>query len=113
MVAKKNSNKNWIAGAIKRPGAFTRKAKKASKKKQPLVDPAIGVALIAAIGAVLAALVQQGRKENKDDHNVVAGLLVNVKDDIIHLHKKIDHLDDQVDKVDDKIDVHLKSHRGK
>jgi uncharacterized membrane protein len=77
------------------------------------VDSAIIVSLIAALGAVLAALVQKGRKENKDDHNVVASLLVNVKDDIIHLHKKIDHLDDQVDKVDDKIDVHLKSHRGK
>jgi uncharacterized membrane protein len=57
--------------------------------------------------------VQRGRKENKDDHNVVANLLVNVKDDIIHLHHKLDHLDEQVDKVDDKIDVHLKSHRGK
>lgn len=77
------------------------------------MDSAIIVSLIAALGAVLAALVQRGRKENKDDHNVVANLLVNVKDDIIHLHKKIDHLDDQVDKVDDKIDVHLKSHRGK
>lgn len=77
------------------------------------MDSAILVSLIAAIGAILAALVQKGRKENKDDHNVVASLLVNVKDDIIHLHKKIDHLDDQVDKVDDKIDVHLKSHRGK
>ena len=74
---------------------------------------AIFVALIAAVGGVLAALVQMGRKENKDDHNVVASLLVNVKDDIIHLHQKLDHLDDQVDKVDDKIDVHLKSHKGK
>ena len=77
------------------------------------MDSAIAVALIAAVGAIIAALVQQGRKENKDDHNVVAGLLVNVKDDIIHLHHKLDHLDDQVDKVDDKIDVHLKSHRRK
>lgn len=77
------------------------------------MEPTITVALIAAIGAILASLVQRGRKENKDDHNVVANLLVNVKDDIIHLHKKLDHLDDQVDKVDDKIDVHLKSHRRK
>jgi uncharacterized membrane protein len=77
------------------------------------MEPTITVALIAAVGAILASLVQRGRKENKDDHNVVANLLVNVKDDIIHLHHKLDHLDDQVDKVDDKIDVHLKSHRGK
>lgn len=31
MAAKKKSNKNWIQGAIKRPGAFTAKAKKAKK----------------------------------------------------------------------------------
>ena len=37
MVAKKNSNKNWIAGAIKRPGAFTRKAKKAGKSVSGMV----------------------------------------------------------------------------
>lgn len=72
---------------------------------------AIFVALIAAVGGVLAALVQKGRKENKDDHNVVASLLIGVKDDIIHLHEKIDHVDDQVDKVDDKIDMHIKWHR--
>jgi uncharacterized membrane protein len=77
------------------------------------MEPTITVALIAALGAILASLVQRGRKENKDDHNVVANLLVNVKDDIIHLHHKLDHLDEQVEKVDDKIDVHLKSHRGK
>lgn len=77
------------------------------------MDPTIVVALIAAVGGILAALVQKGRKENKSDHNVVANLLVNVKDDIIHLHQKVDHLDDQIDKVDDKIDVHLKSHRRK
>lgn len=72
---------------------------------------AVIVALIAAVGAVLAALVQKGRAENKQDHNVVAEMLVGVKDDIINLHHKIDHVDDQVDKVDDKIDMHIKSHR--
>lgn len=72
---------------------------------------AIFVALIAAVGGVLAALVQKGRTENKQDHNVVANLLLGVKDDIINLHEKIDHVDDQVDKVDDKIDMHIKWHR--
>jgi hypothetical protein len=74
---------------------------------------AIVVASIASLGAVLAALVQKGRKENRDDHNVVANLLIDVKDDIINLHKKIDHVDDQVEKVDDKIDMHIKWHRKK
>lgn len=31
MAAKKSSDKKWIQGAIKRPGAFTAKAKKAKK----------------------------------------------------------------------------------
>jgi hypothetical protein len=30
-MAAKKTDKNWIAGAIKRPGAFTKKAKKAGK----------------------------------------------------------------------------------
>ena len=30
-MASKKSDKHWIAGAIKRPGAFTAKAKKAGK----------------------------------------------------------------------------------
>ena len=75
------------------------------------MDSTIIVAIIAAVGGVLAALVQKGRKENKNDHNVVAELLIGVKDDIINLHQKIDHVDDQVDKVDDKIDMHIKWHR--
>jgi hypothetical protein len=67
---------------------------------------AIFVALIASIGGVLAALVQKGRKENRDDHNTVSSLLYDVKDDIVNLHYK-------VDKVDDKIDGHIQSHRRK
>lgn len=37
---------------------------------------AIAVALIGLVGVVLAALIQRGRKENKDDHMlVVQGML--------------------------------------
>lgn len=74
---------------------------------------AITVAIIAAVGGVLAALVQKGRAENKADHDVVAGMLVTVKDDIINLHHKIDHVDEQVDKVDDKLDGHIEWHMKK
>jgi len=77
------------------------------------MDSTIVVAIIAAIGGILAALVQKGRKENKDDHNVVAGLLLGGQGDIKKKHQKIDHVDDQVDKVDDKIDMHIKWHRKK
>ena len=31
MATKKKGSKNWIAGAIKHPGSFTRKAKKAGE----------------------------------------------------------------------------------
>lgn len=57
---------------------------------------AIVVATIAAVGGVLAALVQKGRKENRDDHNVVAGLVSGVKDELLNLHHKIDKVDDQM-----------------
>lgn len=57
---------------------------------------AIVVATIAAVGGVLAALVQKGRKENRDDHNVVAGLVNGVKDELFNLHHKIDKVDDQM-----------------
>lgn len=77
------------------------------------MDSTIIVAIIAAVSAVIASLIQKGRKENKDDHNVVADLIIGVKDDIIQLHHKIDHVDDQVEKVDDKIDMHIKWHREK
>jgi uncharacterized membrane protein len=72
---------------------------------------AVTVAIIAAVGTILAALVQKGRKENKEDHGMVVNILSDVKDDIIKLHHKIDHVDLQVDKVEDKIDDHLQSHR--
>ena len=74
---------------------------------------AVIVAVIAAVGGVLAALVQKGRAENKADHNVVAEMLVTVKDDIINLHHKIDLVDEQVDKVDDKLDGHIDWHMKK
>ena len=74
---------------------------------------AIIVAVIASVGGVLAALVQKARAENKADHNVVADMLMNVKDDIINLHHKIDHVDEQVDKVNDKLDGHIDWHMKK
>ena len=74
---------------------------------------AIVVAVIAAVGGVLAALVQKSRKENKTDHGVVAGLINDVKDELLHLHHKIDHVDSQVDKVDDQMQDHMMWHYKK
>jgi hypothetical protein len=51
---------------------------------------AIIVAVIAAVGAVLAALVQGMRKENRDDHAVVA-------DSLNRIETKLDnHIDDHL-----------------
>jgi hypothetical protein len=74
---------------------------------------AVTVAIIAAVGAILAALVQKSRSENKSDHNTVAELIGDVKDEILHLHHKVDHLDQQVDKVDDQIHDHMMWHYKK
>ena len=52
---------------------------------------AVLVAIIAAIGGILAALVQKGRKENREDHNVVANLLHVVHQDVKTVENKIDN----------------------
>lgn len=57
---------------------------------------AIIVAAIAAVGGIVTALIQKSRKENRDDHNVVAGLVSGVKDELFELHHKIDKVDDQM-----------------
>lgn len=51
---------------------------------------AITVAVIAAVGGVLAALVQSMRKENRDDHALVA-------DSLNRIENKLDgHIDDHL-----------------
>lgn len=60
---------------------------------------AVTVALIAAVGGILAALVQKSRTENKSDHGVVASLLQD-------LHK-------DVEKVEEKLDKHIDWHLTK
>lgn len=57
---------------------------------------AIIVSIIAAIGGILVALIQKGRKENRNDHNHVVGMI------------KILHKD--VNKVDQKISNHIDWH---
>lgn len=49
---------------------------------------AVVVAVISAIGVVLASLVQKGRKENKEDHGLVVKALDRIE------HKIDDHIVD-------------------
>ena len=67
----------------------------------------------AVILGPLVVLIQRSRKENKSDHNTVASVLLEVKDQIIDLHTKIDHVDDQVNKVDDQMHDHMMWHYKK
>ena len=60
---------------------------------------AVTVALIAAVGGILVALVQKGRVENKNDHGVVASLLRELHTD--------------VEVVENKLDKHIDSHNPK
>lgn len=57
---------------------------------------AVIVALIAAVGGILAALVQRGREENRKDHGEVASWLKKVHTEVI--------------KVENKLDNHIESH---
>ena len=68
---------------------------------------AITVALITVVGAVLAALVEKGRRENKTDHGVVSEKL-----DIIgkSLGKSIDRVEETVIRNEVKLDQHINDH---
>lgn len=64
---------------------------------------AILVAVITAVGGVLAVLVQKSREENKEDHGKVMEKLIDLHKDVHHVEVKIDH-------VEEKLDSHLVDH---
>ena len=64
----------------------------------------IVVAIIAAVGVVLAALIQKSRKENGDDHRMVMDVLRDVGQRVTHIDKKMERLDVKVEKLNDKVD---------
>jgi hypothetical protein len=68
---------------------------------------AILVALITVVGAVLVALVEKGRRENKADHGVVSEKL-----DIIgkSLGRSIDRVEETVVRNEVKLDQHIRDH---
>lgn len=62
---------------------------------------AILVALIAAMGGIITALVQKSRKENREDHNSVANMITMLHKDVNTVDKKIDsHISWHLDKKD-------------
>ena len=68
------------------------------------MESSIVVAIIGLVGAVIVALVQKGRKENKTDHNIVAQLLEVV-------HHDITKVEDKLDNVENILDNHIEEHK--
>ena len=68
---------------------------------------AIIVALLTVIGAVIVALVEKGRRENKTDHGVVSDKL-----DVIakSLGRSIDRVEDTGIRTEGKLDQHINDH---
>jgi len=54
------------------------------------METPIIVAIISLIGGVIVALIQQSRKENKQDHNVVSSLIKQVHKDVVNVENKLD-----------------------
>ena len=68
---------------------------------------AITVALIALASAIIVALIEKGRRENKTDHGVVSDKL-----DVIakSLGKSIDRVEDTGIRTEGKLDQHINDH---
>lgn len=60
-------------------------------------------AVVTAVGGVLVAFIAQFRKENKQDHAVVAGMLQ-------HIYKSVGRVEVKVEKVENKLNDHIKEH---
>jgi len=69
------------------------------------METEIVVAIITIIGGVMVALIQQSRKENKTDHNIVAGMIKDVHKDVVKVEGKLEH-------VETKLDHHIKEHKS-
>jgi hypothetical protein len=67
----------------------------------------ITVALIGLVGAILVALIEKGRRENKADHNVVAEKLDMVGKS---LGRSIDRVEQTVIRNEQKLDQHINDH---
>lgn len=61
------------------------------------------VAVITTVGAILVAIMQKGRKENREDHALVV-------DQLRFINKNIDRVSYKVAKVDVKLDQHIQDH---
>lgn len=63
----------------------------------------IVAAAVTALGGILVAVIQQFRKENRTDHQVVLGMLKV-------LHKGQNRMEGKVERLDERLSNHLESH---
>lgn len=53
--------------------------------------------LVTALGAIIVALIQKFRKENKEDHGAVTAMIKLLHSDVKHIDEKLDHhIDDHL-----------------
>jgi len=62
-------------------------------------------AVVTAVGGVMVTLLAMVRKENKDDHAVVSGMLQ-------HVFKSVGTVETKLDKVSDNLKEHINSHKN-
>ena len=62
-------------------------------------------AVVTAVGGIMVTLLAMVRKENKDDHAVVAGMLQ-------HVFKSVGTIETKLDKVSDNLKEHINSHKN-
>jgi hypothetical protein len=62
-------------------------------------------AVVTAVGGIMVTLLAMVRKENKDDHAVVAGMLQ-------HVFKSVGTVETKLDKVSDNLKEHINSHKN-
>lgn len=60
-------------------------------------------AVIGAVGGVIVAFIQNMKKENHSDHQVVQGILRT-------MHRSQSRMEDKIDKVSDRLTTHIENH---
>jgi len=60
-------------------------------------------AVVSAVGGVIVAVIQKFRKENREDHQVVTGMMGVI-------YKAIQRNEIKLDKVDERLSNHIESH---
>jgi hypothetical protein len=66
----------------------------------------IVAAAVTAVGGIIVAIIQQFKKENAIDHQVVVGMLKIV-------HRSQQRVEDKVQQVDERLSNHLEFHAAK